>query len=136
MKAIEVFTETMAMLDEMTDTGELDTVSVADYKARAPYILTSLQNEIIGVENRYRKYGSYIRPVPITDLENQDVQVDDIQANTLLVYGLGAKLMADENKPLANFMQQEYERLSGIFLKPKPVTPEKREDVYDATLQY
>lgn len=136
MKAIEVFTQTMAMIDEMTDTGELDTTSVADYKARTPYILTSLQNEIIGIENRYRKYGSYIRPVPITDLENQDVQVDDIQANTLLVYGLAAKLMADENKTLANFMQQEFERLSGIFLKPKPVTPEKREDVYDASLTY
>ena len=136
MKAIEVFTQTMAMIDEMTDTGELDTTSVADYKARAPYILTSLQNEIIGVENRYRKYNEYIRPVPIIDLDNQDVQVDDIQANTLLVYGLAAKLMADENKPLANFMQQEFERLSGIFLKPKPQTPLKREDVYDASLTY
>ena len=70
MKAIDVFKQTMAMIDEMTDTGELDTTSIADYKARAPYILTSLQNEIIGVENRYRKYDSYIRPVPITDLDN------------------------------------------------------------------
>ena len=124
------------MIDEMTDTGELDTTSTADYKARAPYILTSLQNEIIGVENRYRKFNEYIRPVPITDLDNQDVQVDDIQANTLLVYGLAAKLMSDENKPLANYMQQEFERLSGIFLKPKPVKPETREDVYNASLHY
>lgn len=136
MKAIEVFTSTMAMIDEMLDTGELDTTSVAEYKARAPYILTSLQNEIIGVENRYRKYNEYIRPVPITNLDNQEVQVDDIQANTLLVYGLAAKLMSDENKALANFMQQEYERLSGIFLKHKPVSPETREDKYDASLQY
>lgn len=136
MKAIDVFKQTMAMIDEMTDTGELDTTSIADYKARAPYILTSLQNEIIGVENRYRKYDSYIRPVPITDLDTQDVQVDDIQANTLLVYGLASKLMSDENKSLANFMQQEYERLSGIFLKPKPVTPETRGDKYDACLHY
>ena len=136
MKAIEVFTQTMAMLDEMTDSGELDTTSVADYKARTPYILTSLQNEIIGIENRYRKYEQYIRPVPIIDLDNQDVQVDDIQANTLLVYGLAAKLMSDENKALANFMQQEYERLSGIFLKPKPVKPESREDKYNSSLQY
>ena len=136
MKAIEVFKQTMAMIDEMTDTGELDTTSVADYKARTPYILTSLQNEIIGIENRYRRYEQYIRPVPITDLDNQDVQVDDIQANTLLVYGLAAKLMSDENKALANFMQQEYERLSGIFLKPKPVKPESREDKYGASLQY
>ena len=136
MKAIEVFTQTMAMIDEMTDTGELDSTSVADYKARAPYILTALQNEIIGIENRFRRYEEYIRPVPITDLDNQDVQVDDIQANTLLVYGLAAKLMSDENKALANFMQQEYERLSGIFLKPKPVTPESKTDVYGANLQY
>lgn len=136
MKAIEVFTSTMAMIDEMLDTGELDTTSVAEYKARAPYILTSLQNEIIGVENRYRKYNECIRPVPITNLDNQEVQVDDIQANTLLVYGLAAKLMSDENKALANFMQQEYERLSGIFLKHKPVSPETREDKYDASLQY
>ena len=135
MKAIEVFKETMAMIDEISNTGELDMTSVADYKARAPYILTSIQNEIIGVENRYRPYSEYIRPVPITDLE-QDVQVDDIQANTLLVYGLAAKLMSDENKSLANFMQQEYERLSGIFLKPKPKSPEKREDKYGASLQY
>jgi hypothetical protein len=136
MKAIEVFKETMAMIDEISDTGELDMTSVADYKARAPYILTSIQNEIIGVENRYRPYSEYIRPVPITDLDNQDVQVDDIQANTLLVYGLAAKLMSDENKPLANFMQQEYERLSGIFLKPKPSKPQSREDVYDASLSF
>ena len=136
MKAIEVFKQTMAMIDEMTDTGELDSTSVADYKARAPYILTALQNEIIGIENRFRRYEEYIRPVPITDLDNQDVQVDDIQANTLLVYGLAAKLMSDENKALANFMQQEYERLSGIFLKPKPVKPESKTDVYGANLQY
>jgi len=136
MKAIEVFTQAMAMIDEISDTGELDTTSTADYKARTPYILTSLQNEIIGVENRFRPYSQYIRPVPITDLDNQDVQVDDIQANTLLVYGLAAKLMSDENKPLANYMQQEYERLSGIFLKPKPVSPNSREDKYDASLSF
>jgi len=136
MKAIEVFTTTMAMIDEMLDTGELDTTSVAEYKARAPHILNTLQNEIIGVENRYRKYNEYIRPVPITDLDNQEVQVDDVQANTLLVYGLAAKLMSDENKALANFMQQEYERLSGIFLKSKPAKPETREDKYGASLSF
>ena len=136
MKAINVFTTTMAMIDEMLDNGALDGAAVAEYKARAPYILTALQNEIIGVENRYRKYEDHIRPIPITDLENNYVQVEDIQANTLLVYGLAAKLLADENKTLANFMQQEYERLFTYFVKPKPVGREKIEDVYDATLSY
>lgn len=136
MRAIEVFKTTMAMIDEMLETGEVDEQSVGEYKARAPYILTALQNEIIGVENRFRKYEDHIRPVPITDLENNYVQVEDIQANTLLVYGLAAKLLADENKTLANFMQQEYERLFSYFVKPKPVGREKIEDVYDATLSY
>lgn len=136
MKAIDVFKTTMAMIDEMLETGEIDEQSVGEYKARAPYILTALQNEIIGVENRYRKYEDHIRPVPITDLENNYVQVEDIQANTLLVYGLASKLLADENKTLANFMQQEYERLFAFFVKPKPVGREKIEDVYDATLTY
>ncbi len=136
MRAIEVFKTTMAMIDEMLDNGLLDQDSTAEYKARAPYILTALQNEIIGVENRYRKYEDHIRPVPITDLDNNYVQVEDIQANTLLVYGLAAKLLADENKTLANFMQQEYERLFTYFVKPKPATREKIEDVYDATLSY
>lgn len=136
MRAIEVFKTTMAMIDEMLDTGELDEEAVAEYKARAPHILTALQNEIIGVENRYRKYEDHIRPVPITDLDTNYVQVEDIQANTLLVYGLAAKLLADENKSLANFMQQEYERLFSYFVKPKPVAREKIEDVYDATLSY
>lgn len=136
MKAIEVFKTTMAMIDEMLDTGELDADSTAEYKARAPYILTALQNEIIGVENRFRKYEDHIRPVPITDLDNNYVQVEDIQANTLLVYGLAAKLLADENKTLANFMQQEYERLFSYFVKPKPVARESIEDYYDASLTY
>ncbi len=136
MKAINVFTTTMAMIDEMLDNGALDGAAVAEYKARAPYILTALQTEIIGVENRYRKYEDHIRPIPITDLDNNYVQVEDIQANTLLVYGLAAKLLADENKTLANFMQQEYERLFTYFVKPKPVGREKIEDVYDATLSY
>ena len=136
MKAIDVFKTTMAMIDEMLETGEIDEQSVGEYKARAPYILTALQNEIIGVENRYRKYEDHIRPVPITDLESNYVQVEDIQANTLLVYGLASKLLADENKTLANFMQQEYERLFAFFVKPKPVAREKIEDVYDATLSY
>lgn len=136
MRAIEVFKTTMAMIDEMLETGEVDEQSVGEYKARAPHILTALQNEIIGVENRYRKYEDHIRPVPITDLENNYVQVEDIQANTLLVYGLASKLLADENKTLANFMQQEYERLFAFFVKPKPVGREKIEDVYDATLTY
>lgn len=135
MKAIDIFTTTMAMVDEMSDNGELDPSSTAEYKSKAPYILTLLQNEIIGIQNRYRKYEDYIYPVPIETLE-QDVQLDDIEANTLLTNGLAAHLMINENRTLASFFQQRYEELKTVYLKPKPAKPEKREDVYDAGLNF
>lgn len=135
MKAEAIFIMTMAMIDEMTDTGQLDETTTAEYKAKAPSILTMLQNEIIGIENRYRTKNTMIYPVPIEDLE-QSVQIDDIKANTLLTNGLAANLMLHEDKALASYFEQRYEELKGMFLKPDPKKPEKREDNYDASLGY
>lgn len=125
----------MAMIDEMNDNGTLDPTTTAEYRAKAPAILTMLQNEIIGIENRYRKYEEYIYPVPITALE-QYVQIDDIKANTLLTNGLASHLMMHENVALANFFQQRYEEMKSRYLKPIPSKPEKKLDVYDSTLNY
>ena len=135
MKAEAIFIMTMAMIDEMTDTGQLDETTTAEYRAKAPSILTMLQNEIVGIENRYRKKGEEVYPVPIQSLE-QAVQIDDIKANTLLTNGLAANLMLHEDKALASFFEQRYEELKGMFLKPTPQKPISKEDVYDSTLDY
>lgn len=131
----DIFTATMAMIDEMSDNGTLDPTTTAEYRAKTPAILTMLQNEIIGIENRYRKFVEYVYPVPIMEFE-QSVQVDDIKANTLLTNGLAAHLMIHENTTLANFFQQRYEEMKNRFLKPTPVSSEKIEDKYDASLTY
>lgn len=135
MTGENVFTITMAMIDEMLTSGQLDEAAVAEYRAKAPSILTMLQSEIVGIENRYRKREQYIYPVAIETLD-QTFQVDDIKAMTLLTNGLAAHLMLHEDKTLANFFEQRYEEMKGMFLKPTPRTPEKREDVYDVTLNY
>ena len=135
MKAETIFIMTMAMIDEMTDTGELDATTTNEYKAKAPSILTMLQNEIIGIENRYRSVNETVYPVPIVSLE-QHVQIDDIKANTLLTNGLAANLMLHEDKALASYFEQRYEELKGLFLKPTPKSPETREDKYDSSLDY
>lgn len=135
MKAEAIFIMTMAMIDEMTDTGQLDETTTAEYRAKAPSILTMLQNEIVGIENRYRKKGEEVYPVPIQSLE-QAVQIDDIKANTLLTNGLAANLMLHEDKALASFFEQRYEELKGMFLKPTPQSPISKEDVYDSKLDY
>lgn len=135
MKAETIFIMTMAMIDEMTDTGELDTTTTNEYRAKTPSILTMLQNEIIGIENRYRAVNEMVYPVPIKSLE-QSVQIDDIKANTLLTNGLAANLMLHEDKALASFFEQRYEELKGQFLKPTPKSPITKEDKYDASLGY
>ena len=125
----------MAMIDEMLTSGELDPETTAEYRAKAPSILTMLQNEIVGIDNRYRHKDEYIHPVPIFSL-GQTFQIDDIKASTLLTNGLAAHLMLHEDKTLANFFEQRYEEMKGMFLKPSPRTPETREDKYDAKLSY
>lgn len=135
MTGEEIFTMTMAMIDEMLASGQLDVETTQEYRAKTPSILTMLQAELVGIENRYRKKEDYIYPVVIENLE-QTFQVDDIKAQTLLTNGLAAQLMLHEDKALANYFEQRYQEMKGMFLKPTPRTPEKREDVYDATLSY
>lgn len=135
MTGNNVFTITMAMIDEMLATGELDAETTQEYRAKAPSILTMLQNELIGIDNRYREKDEYIYPVPIESLD-QTFQIDDIKASTLLTNGLAAQLMLHEDKTLANYFEQRYEEMKGMFLKPTPKKPLKREDVYDSTLNY
>ena len=135
MTGEKIFKMTMAMIDEILTSGELDAEATAEYRAKAPHILTMLQNEIVGIENRYKKEDEYIYPVPIEDL-SQTFQVDDIKATNLLTNGLAANLMLHEDKALSNFFEARYEEMKGMFLKPTPRKPEKREDVYDATLRY
>ena len=135
MTGENVFTITMAMIDEMLTSGELDAEATAEYRAKAPSILTMLQNELVGIENRYRKKEEYVYPVPIESLD-QTFQIDDIKASTLFTNGLAAHLMLHEDKTLANYFNQRYEEMKAMFLKSMPRTPETREDKYDATLNY
>lgn len=135
MIAEEIFMSAMALIDEMTSSGTLDETSVAEYRAKAPYLLTILQSEIVGIENRFKKTEDWEFPTRIETLEDY-VEIDDIKAQTMLSYGLAAQLMMHEDTSLANFFESKYEELRSMFLKPTAVKQEKIEDVYDATLNY
>lgn len=135
MTGEQVFNMAMDLIDEKLPSGQLNPESVQDYRAKAPGLLTILQAELVGIENRYRKKEDYIFPVVIESL-NQTFQIDDIKTQTLLTNGLAAQLMLHEDKTIANYFEQRYEEMKGMFLKPTPRTPEKREDVYDATLKF
>lgn len=134
MTVEEIFNMTMAMIDEMTATG-LDEQSIADYKKKTPYILTMLQNELVGIENRFRSKKDQVYPIAIEDLDST-IEIDSIKGATLLTNGLAANLMLHEDTALASYFEQRYEEMKGMFLKSVSRKPEKREDVYDASLNY
>lgn len=135
MLAEDIFRITMAMIDEMLESGDLDAETTAEYRAKAPSILTMLQTELIGIDNRFREEEERVEPVPIETLD-QTVQVDTIKATTLLTNGLAAQLMLHEDKALANYFEQRYQEMKGMFIKPTPRKPITREDKYDAKLNY
>lgn len=134
MTVEDVFNATMALIDEYTEAG-LDVESTAEYKEKTPPILSMLQAELIGIENRYRKSDEQIFPIALTEIE-QPLQIDDIKAFTLLENGLAAYLMLNEDKALANFFEQRYEEMKAYFLKPTPRAPESKKDIYGADLTY
>lgn len=134
MQAEEVFMSAMALIDEMSS-ETLDETSVVEYKVKTPYLLTILQAEIVGIENRFKKVEDWIFPTKIETLEDY-LEIDDIKAQTMLSYGLAAQLMMHEDTALANFFQSKYEELRSMFLKPTAVSKEKIVDKYDATLSY
>lgn len=134
MQAEEIFMSAMALMDEMSS-ETLDETSVAEYKVKAPYILTILQSEIIGIENRFKKVEDWIFPTKIESLEDY-LEIDDIKAQTMLSYGLAAQLMMHEDTALANFFESKYEELRTMFLKPTAVKKSAITDVYDTTLSY
>lgn len=135
MQGEEIFIASMALIDEMSNNGELDETSVAEYRAKAPYILTILQAEIVGIENRFRKLEDWVFPTKIESLEDY-LELDDIKSQTLLSYGLAAQLMMHEDTTLANFFNSKYEELRSMFLKPTASKKEGFKDLYDAKLNY
>jgi hypothetical protein len=135
MTVEDIFDITMSLIDEMLPDGTLDEATVAEYRGKTPTILTMLQSEIIGIQNRYKEKDDYEYPVKIESMD-QTFQIDDIKAVNLLTNGLAAHLMLHEDKNLANFFEQRYEEMKGMFLKPTPRAPISREDKYDALLHY
>lgn len=71
------------------------------------------------------------RPVPgtIADIEDE-MQVDDVTARTILPYGLAAHLMLNENAAAAGFFQQRYEELKRDASRMPPNASEQIENVY------
>lgn len=129
MTAQTIYDITMSLMDERKNSGEVDTNSTKDYKARAPGILTILQNEIA-----IRLGESALDE--ITTLED-DIDLEDIICTAVMPYGLAARLLAQEDIPLSNYFSSLFDLYLNNFLtqfkqKAKQI---KRPDVYSSSMR-
>jgi hypothetical protein len=71
------------------------------------------------------------RPVPsLVSAITDTLQVDDVTARTLMVYGLGMELYKDENADLYNHFLSKYEKLKSQAMKAPPATEQTIVNVY------
>ena len=115
MTCKEIYDLTMAMMDEMIDNTSLeqepkaDYPSTRDYQARTPGILTTLATEV----TRYLKSSG-------VDIDYQDdfhvmadnVDFDEGICRDILVYGLAARLLGQEDASMSSLFNNLY--LSGL----------------------
>lgn len=127
-----VFDLTMAMIDEVSDTGKTDTADTTEYKNRTLHILNVLQGEL------YMHSDTYMLPVngkrsitiPIINFEEPIQSLDDYICRSVLPYGLAAHLLLDENPSSAGYFQQRYEELRMTLSRGLNSGSEEIEDVY------
>lgn len=136
MRAQTIYDITMALMDEMLDSGGVDVNSTKDYLARTPGILTILQTECIIA---LKKLGAKVETLDAIKKMTDDVDLDDDICMGVLPYGLAARLLGQEDASLSyNFSSLYASKLDSavqVTSSKYIATQEEREDVYSSKLK-
>lgn len=119
----DVFNAAMALMDELDTSGQAQTRDTKEYEYRTPGIVNMMIAELnlLG--------GNRDNWVPTESLEDF-VAVDNTYALGVMIYGLAANLLVDENPTAASFYQQRYDELRSLYLSRHAADLEDIEDVY------
>ena len=130
--SMDVFKLTMAVIDELNDSGQADTSDTAEYKNRTLQILNVLQGELYLYSDAYIKAepGRRSIAIPIIEFEEPIVSLDDYICRTVLPYGLAAHLLMDENPAMASTCLQRYEELKDSLVAGLNTGSEEITDLY------
>lgn len=129
--AQRVFDLTMALMDEMSESGATDTADTKEYKNRTLNILNVLRGELYPYSDTYLESDTGKRPIAIVIQNFTDyIVLDDYICQSILPYGLAAHLLLDENPSSASFFQQKYDELKAGLARGMPKTSEDIEDIY------
>lgn len=125
----DVFNASMALMDELDSSGQAQTRDTKEYEHRTPGIVNMMIAELnlLG--------GNRDNWVPTESLEDF-VAVDNTYALGVMIYGLAANLLVDENPTAASFYQSRYEELRTLYLSRHAAEREDIEDVYGIGAAY
>lgn len=129
--AQRIFDLTMALMDELSESGATDTSDTREYKNRALFILNTLRGELYPYSDTYKLGDPGKRPIVsvIEDFET-DIDLDDYICQTVIPYGLAAHLLLDENPSAAAYFNDRYTELVMLLARGLPQGSEDIEDIY------
>lgn len=120
----EVFLTAMSLMDELNDEGKAETEYTEEYGKRVPSIIGMLLAE------KKIFSGDSGMILPVEDMEDMLIGVEDRYALSVMPYGLAANLLIDENPSAASFYQERYEELRDRFFKYMASDAGTVEDLY------
>ena len=124
----EVFGAAMALMDELSVTGNAQTRDTQEYSNRTCAIMNILTAEYSALTG-----GGFLA---VEELEDALIGIPDGYALSVLPYGLAANLLVDENPTAASFYQQRYEDMMKKFVSHMPARFEDITDVYGVSNEY
>lgn len=110
----EVFDATMALMDELDDTGNATSTDTTEYLNRTLPIVNLMIGECYPYSDLYDSSAVLSAWKAVEDMEDNLLKrskIDNTIALTIMPYGLAANLLVDENPSAAAFYQQRYEEL-------------------------
>lgn len=129
--AQRVFDLTMALMDELNESGATDTSDTREYKNRTLFILNTLRGELYPYSDTYTSAEPGKRPIAavIQDFTS-DIPLDDYICQSVLPYGLAAHLLLDENPSAAGYFNERYQELVAFLARGLQRSSEDIEDIY------
>ena len=120
----DVFGAAMALMDELNAEGNAQTSDTREYEQRTPAIVNMM------VAEKRILAGERGTLLPVSNLSDMLINIDDNYALSVMQYGLAANLLIDENPTAAGFYQQRYEELRDRFMLRQQAAQGVVEDLY------
>jgi len=126
----EVFAITMAIIDELDESGSADANSNEDYAQRTLGIITAALGELYPYSDTYTTTSGRRAVCPTVSSFDEALPIDDFLCRTVLPCVLAARLLLDENPAVAAYYERRYLELLARYGNMHAAVSEPIADVY------